>query len=146
MQRALKLCQYRTWKDVSKYTPKEWENLQGKIIKNKNVILTRYGDIHPFPNGPKFECENLILNNCNKNFVYYWLDKKTFPKVKNVFLGSHPCEFEVLARMDSDIYVHDMFERYTRRGGNQDRKNVKVILDEDYQKVLNDYDSEELIE
>jgi hypothetical protein len=36
-----------------------WKDLQGKTITNNTVILSHFGDIHPFENPPNFTCKTL---------------------------------------------------------------------------------------
>ena len=125
------------------FKPMNWKDLKGKVINNKNIILSRYGDIHPFSNGPVFNCENLIMEGCDKNFVYYWMNQQTFPNAKNVYLNSHPCDYDVLGRQFKNIYLHESYSRYKERWGG---KNVKVISDKDYESLINTYEeaSEEI--
>lgn len=84
-----------------------WQKLAGKSIYNKIVVLQQMGDIHPFNPTPIVNCETLIVDGCDKNFVYYWVGnefrgpKKTFPKVKEIFLNSHPCEPNTLFTLDN---------------------------------------------
>lgn len=80
---------------------KDWEKNYGKKLVSDNVIITMMGDIHPNDNGPIIECNSVIIKNCNKNFVYYWLNNKTFPQVENIFLLSHPCDKKVFSRWES---------------------------------------------
>ena len=59
------------------------------------------GDLHPFRPAPVFRsARTLFLTNCDKNFVYYWLRRDVFPAVRDVYLDSHPCEYDVLCRFD----------------------------------------------
>ena len=65
----------------------EWHNLNGKKMYNKNVILSRYGNILSFHNAAIFMCETLIVNECDEYFVEDWLNKHVFPCVKKSILG-----------------------------------------------------------
>ncbi len=130
---------------VSKaFNPKSWEDLKGKTVVNESVVLARYGDIRPFANGPVFNCENLFVEECDENFVYYWVNQRTFPKAKNVYLNSHPCEFTVFLRKFEMIYLH---ESYRRHGHICDEgRNFKVISGSNYQLAISKYEetSEEI--
>jgi hypothetical protein len=42
--------------------------------------------------------ENLFLLDCDKNFVFFWLNCSTFPNVKKIYLSSHPCDPNVFNR------------------------------------------------
>ena len=80
------------------------------------MILKNYNDIHPFNDGPKFAADTSHFAECDKNFVYYWLNKNTFPNVKSVYLLSHPCDMRVLHRNFNVIYLRDIFyQRYKTR-------------------------------
>lgn len=64
-----------------------------------NILIIGMPDFHPL-NGPIFlNCNKLILHQCDKNFVYYWLRKYYFPKLEYVYCNSHPCGPAVLNRM-----------------------------------------------
>lgn len=126
------------------FTQMDWHDLQGKTIYNKNVVLSRYGDIHGFPEGPVFKCENLVLDQCDKNFLCYWLHKQTFPNVKQIFIGSHPCDHYVLPRNFQEIHLHERFKRYKDRWWSH-LDNIKTIFDSDYNKILESYDNEEIL-
>jgi len=124
----------------------DWHDLSGKIIHNKNVVLTQYGDVH-FYNGPVFMCEKLFLIQCDKNFVFHWMDKRTFPNLREVYIGSHPCEPCVLTDNKFDtVYLHEAYTSYKEMWW-PDEENVKLISDENYEAALKNYDevSEEII-
>ncbi len=121
-----------------------WEELKGKKINNKNVILSKYGDIHPFANGPVFTCENLFLNHCDKNFLCYWFNKNTFPNVNTVYICSHPCEPYVLTDKFNKIYLHTHYKKYKERWYPH-LDNVKIISDYRYQLMIGLYYNENII-
>lgn len=99
-----------------------WNDLAGKIIHNKTIVLQDLGDIHPFQPGVVCKCETLFVDRCDKNFVYYWLGnqfhslEETFPNVKTVYLGSHPCEPSTLYILDKaeKTVTHLREDYYTR--------------------------------
>lgn len=126
------------------YTTTKWNSLQGKIITNKNVILERYGDIHPFQNHPIFECETLFLNSCDKNFIAYWLHPNIFPNVKQIFLSSHPCDSDTPLKKFNKVYLHEKYSGYKKRWWPSD-DNVEIITDVDYITELNKYNESEPI-
>jgi hypothetical protein len=123
----------------------EWSSYAGKIINDKIVVLKQMGDIHPYENPPKFSCETIMLDQCDKNFVYYWLDSSVFTNVKNIFLLSHPCESNFFlrwyyiqnyypTRTIPNIFLAHYYERYKNRWA-RGMENV-IILDEDNIKNL----------
>lgn len=134
-----------------------WESLDGKTIKNKNVILSRYGDIHPRFDGPIFECETLFLDCCDKNFLAYWLTRNIFPKVQKLYLGSHPCDFYtlILSSNENGIYkrvskfneiflTEDYYRHYKARWW-PDIDNIESITKSDYEKEMASYECEEML-
>ncbi len=147
--------------DLSPSLPKsyiavDWSDLNNCTVKNKNVILAKYGDIHPYKNGPIFECETLFLHSCDKNFLAYWLSKHTFPNLKKLYVGSHPSESytldkyankkgkEYIVSKFDEIYLHERFATYKQRWW-PNIDNIKIISASDYDKELESYESEELI-
>ena len=121
-----------------------WENLYGKTIKNKTIVLDQFGDIHPCSNGPIFTATDLFMLNCNKNFVYYWMNSYTFPNISTIYLASHPCEIQVFYRQFNKIYLHENYCSYKNRwAANLD--NVHIITDQDLKLELLKYDGEEII-
>jgi hypothetical protein len=67
-----------------------WEDLQGKNILNKNVLIRGFGDIHPFFGGPFFpNAKNVFFYDNYKYFHYYWINKNIFPGSPNIFINGH---------------------------------------------------------
>ncbi len=60
------------------------------------------GDISPFSPIPIIKSENIFMDRCDKNFVFYWLlqQEKVFPDIKFLYLNSHPCEPAILKRLN----------------------------------------------
>ena len=150
---------------VISYRKCRWSSLKGGIIRNSTVILSGYtnrdahgmvfGPLH-LNNGPKFMADTLYVNNCDEKFVYYWIDKFTFPYVKTLYLFSHPCE-KVLHRKFDTIYLEEEFytmykDRWARNLDNvlpiyikyKDRwvKNLDNVLNTEYVDISN-FDLEE---
>jgi len=112
-----------------------WRNLKGEVIDKEFVILSLMGDIHPFPNTPILNCETVWIRYCDKNFVYYWLTRETFPKIKNIILDSHPCEPNVFNRWYNNqsppnIFVANRYKNKVNRWADH-MSNVRVLMDED---------------
>lgn len=118
-----------------------WIKLQGKKILNKNILIKDYGDVHPFP-GIMFPlAENIFMDGCYKNFVYYWANKFTFPNAKKLYLRSHPCECDVLRRDFETINMTEDFSRYADRWG---LANLYLMTDEEYSNLINSYNDESM--
>lgn len=133
--------------------------LNGKIIQNRNICIESMPDINLYNLKPKFECETLFLNECNKNFIYYNLNNKIFPYVKSVYLRSHPCEYAVIRQFSISadpktyppgrlsylqLYVHERYQGLLERWGGIKGKNIHVIDDTCYTDTLNSLDHEAL--
>ena len=101
------------------------------------------GVLHPNTKGPIFTGTKLFLDACDKNFVYSWLNKDTFPNLQTVYLASHPCEPEILNRQFNEFYLHDKYEHYKKRW-TLNPNNVKIISNNDYIKELSKYLEEEI--
>src|SRR5436190_23445645 len=98
-----------------KLTPQTtpWYSLNNKIIKNRIVHLRSYSDprtMNPLDN-PKFLCKILFVDQCDKNFVYYFIDKHIFPNVEKLYLSSPIVNDTVLLRFD-DIEVTEYGRKF----------------------------------
>lgn len=124
----------------------EWNLFSNKSIDSSILILKNISDYNSDTNRLyQHNCSTLILDNCNKNFVYRHLDTITFPQVELIYLLSHPCEPNV-------------FHRWLHYVDNNRRKLVpSVFLSEDYLvykkrwisdieeiKIITDYEVNEL--
>ncbi|BCS83515.1 hypothetical protein QLL95_gp0608 [Cotonvirus japonicus] len=119
-----------------------WCDFTNKKIYNDIVILDGYPGINPTIK-PYFTCKTLFVDSCDKNFVYYFIDKSSFPFVKNLYLGSHPCEPEVLWRKFDNIYLLDKYSTYKERWS-KNNDNIKIISDTDFIKELQDHRFEDI--
>jgi hypothetical protein len=96
------------------------------VFTETTVEIEKCGDIHPqlfpvFPNATK-----VTMRGCDKNFVYYWLTPRVFPKVQEIHLYSHPCQKDVLHRFpNATIYLSSDFAHYKDRWA---PKNDRVKL------------------
>lgn len=121
-----------------------WHKLTGKQINNKTVILCNYGDIHLFHDGPIFMANKVYINHCDKNFIFYWINKQYFPNIKELYILSHPCEPSVLQRDISYIYLSDKYKKY-KEGWVPNYDNVKIIEDSVMIAEVNNYKPEQII-
>lgn len=119
-----------------------WYALSGKIIKNSTVILS-FGDIWPSKKGPIFHADTIFLDNCDKNFIYYWLDKNTFPFAKTIYLSSHPCEHDVLERDFDRIILSSNNADYKRKWA-KNNDNVSVLDKKEIDDMIESYETEDL--
>ena len=96
-----------------------WRSLQS--LKAPITAIEDCGNIRPYDLGrPIIESPVVVINNCNKNFIYYWMKPSILTKVQTIYLGSHPCELAVLQRFspETEILISDRFSRYGRWGTN----------------------------
>jgi hypothetical protein len=122
-----------------------WGDLTGKTIKNSTIVIRNYGDIHPFKDGPEFHAESAYIVDCDKNFVYYWVRKSVFPKLKHLYLLSHPCEPAVLHRDFEHIYLSSGLYGYKHRWADN-LTNITSIERDDVMYEIASYVPEPMIE
>lgn len=124
-----------------------WHQHLGKTIDFEMVVIKNMGDIHPFSDGPVFNCKTVVVERCDKNFVYYWLNHKTFPNVTNIFLLSHPCEPNLFLRWYyiqkysqnatiPNIYLSHWYSRYKDRWASE-MENVQTLNETDINLLQN---------
>jgi hypothetical protein len=97
------------------------------------VILRNMGNIHPFRDGPIFErAHTVYVEGCDKNFVYYWCDERTFPSAIDVHLNSHPCDPDVLWRWHIGATIIWLGRRYAEYKGRwaNNRDAVKIVQED----------------
>lgn len=79
----------------------------------KNILFDSIGDIHPVLGIQFKNCENVYFNNCDKNFIFYYMTPSVFPNIKKIYLGSHPCDYDTQFRFNKGIIsVIDFYKRY----------------------------------
>ncbi|AKI80579.1 hypothetical protein QJ850_gp120 [Acanthamoeba polyphaga mimivirus] len=124
-----------------RYIP--WGVLNHKTLKNETVVLEKYNEINSSI-GPVFHCKNLFVDSCDKDFVYFFINKKFFPNVRKLYLASNPCSPEVLWRDFDTIYLTEIFSHYKNQWANN-YKNVKIIPNNEFFYELQDYVPEKII-
>jgi len=98
-----------------------WKGLSGKIVNEPLTIMKDLGDILPFIPKPIIKSKQIVFHNCDKNFVYYWLLplETVFPCVNSVLLNSHPCEKDVLKKLQQkkhvNVYLTSRWWQYKER-------------------------------
>lgn len=114
-----------------------------KTVSPATCILSQLGDIQPYKNGPVIKAQTVVLDNCDKNFVYYRLNGRTFPFMNTLVLNSHPCEpaivWWMVKRPHIRISVHESRYSYINRwcpDVNKDAPHIKPISDAEYRKLL----------
>jgi hypothetical protein len=112
-------------------TSDDWERIieSGKVLEEvDNVHVVGCPDIFyfvrqtPFPN-----VLSVTFERCNKNFVFYHLQEGWFPKAKEIYLLSHPCEPSVLHRFPTaTFHLGKDMEMYKNRWA-PNRKNLFIV-------------------
>lgn len=125
----------------------EWSSLKNINIDDQLIVLDKMGDIHPTQLKPIFNCTTLVVKNCDKNFVYYWINSNVFPNVKYIFLLSHPCEPTFFSqwyniqhhsanRITLNIFLAHYYAGYKNRWASE--MNNVIVIDDNCIKILND--------
>lgn len=112
----------------------EWYQLKYKRVDNnfdiKYLHLDAHGDVYPFNYCDPTTFSNvhtIFATDCNKNFVYYWLNRRCFPNLRTLYLMSHPCEPHVLNQKYVTVVLGDTWEGYKKTW---DWNNHVIIRDE----------------
>jgi DNA-directed RNA polymerase len=108
-----------------------WRDLAGKTVKSNVTVIKGMGDIHTFSPKPIIQSPMVIMEGCNKNFVYYWLlrHKEVFPILKTLYLSSHPCEpvvLQCLGKTNISVYLDESHWRYKNRWAPEANNILKI--------------------
>lgn len=105
-----------------------WIKLQNQILRQSVIDIVGCGDIHRFEFPPQFpRAETIFMRDCDKNFVYYWLEPYHFPKTTKIYLDSHPCEYNVAHRFGDKAMLYMRKEYYDHYYGRWWDKSVPYI-------------------
>jgi hypothetical protein len=112
----------------------EYINILLEKINNKDktiAILFNIDDGHFITDIFK-EAETIIVYSWDKNAIFYNLDKQNFPKAKNIFMFSHPCEHSVPLRFENwylscNSTIKDYFQN----------RNTFILTTEQVNKIQN---------
>ncbi|MBA3756248.1 MAG: hypothetical protein H0X02_08520 [Nitrosomonas sp.] len=122
-------------------THEAWKAL--RTISPATCILSQLGDIHPYHDGPVIQAHTVVLDNCDKNFVFYWLNSRTFPYMNTLVLNSHPCEPSIVRwiarRSHMRTLVHENRYSYINRWCRDvktEASQIQPISDAEYRKLL----------
>lgn len=124
-------------KDI--FTCNSVEAWKPTLFVNKKVsIIVQMPDIM---RGPIINSQTIIFDMCNKNFIFYNLNRVTFPKMRSVILNSHPCEPEIMHFLDREsqkgtkVCFTEHWRTYVRRWAPSDSK-IKILAHEDFEKLF----------
>lgn len=117
-------------------------NNQKKLINvgYKNIAITNMGDFGPLSSIKFNNCKNLYIGNCNKNFVYYFLDFHTFPLLQEIYLDNNICEYCVFSRFNNSnvkMYISPLAYNINRKWSDDFSFTINVNqVDDDKLKKL----------
>jgi hypothetical protein len=91
---------------------KMWNDLAGKLVQNKSVYINNMKpDQYTNDKIPRFTSHNILFDNCDKHFMYYWLDPLIFNNASNIFILSKLSSDNCLWKFPySKIYVSDEYK------------------------------------
>ena len=127
----------------------QWEDLQGKLVFNENVLIMGFGDVHPFPRPPVFtNVANVYLHANYKYWHYYWINRKIFPTNPTIYLNGHPCDSPVLNRKFKINVVGDINYNNAMRYANEigaDTSLINNITEDTFFNLIYDHPTEDII-
>ena len=128
----------------------KWEDLKGKKILNKNILIEGFGNIDQFPNPPLFTgAENIFLRGNHKYFYYYWLNETVFPTNPILYLDGHPRDLPVYVLYRGfKIYVVGSCYYRTIRYANEigaDTSLIHRIEQEVFDDIIYNYNIENIV-
>lgn len=127
----------------------ELRKVAQKKVLNKNIIIKNidFND-HQINNHPQFpNAENIIVDGCDKNYVYYYVDEFIFSKTNNLYLMSHPCDPKFFNRFTQDnqrVYLSDHYRNYKNRWAS-DNDNIILLNNEVLEKYIDNVETETTI-
>ena len=120
-----------------------WTILNDRMIYNENLMIynTSISSKFIFKEHPIFNCETLILDNCDEDFIYYHLNNTTFPLLETLYLKTK-INKEVLLDLHKqyDLYVHENHYRLT----DSDKDLINIISNNKYEEFVNSFEYEKL--
>ena len=133
-----------TYNNFNRFDIPKWRNKypKGRVCLDKSVLFKDISDCSTWDTFPY--TTTVIINNCDKNFIYYNLNTNTFPSLERLVTNSNPCDFGVMHRFatkDNYVgYIHSVqYYKYLGSWWYKTTRHVKEITDEDYNDFLNDF-------
>lgn len=70
-----------------------FSKLKGKY---PHRVVSLLGTSHNLPHGVSFpNCKVLFAERCEKNFFFFFVNRRNFPELEEVWLFTHPCESNI---------------------------------------------------
>jgi hypothetical protein len=119
-----------------------FNKLSGKNFRYSNVLFHGCNDYYPLtPRSNFIDVKSVTFDDCNKNFVNYWLSKTIFQGTKpleKIYLNSHPCKkniFERIGKRRGDdkptVFVNELYSDLVEEWvyfDNQKKEPMKNIV------------------
>jgi len=107
----------------------EWRGLADRCVQNNALVISSMDDIHP-TFACRVQARDVLVHECDKNFVFYWCTPRTLIGTERLFLNAHPCEQSLLstwgAHPDRVLFLHERWAAYKDRWA-ADIPNVIVL-------------------
>lgn len=79
--------------------------LDGILVPSKIIEIENYCDINKYYRPQFREAHDVYIKDCHPNLLKYYLNSKTFPKVKNIYLDTEIDHYQKFD-FDKDINIH----------------------------------------
>ncbi|AMQ10992.1 hypothetical protein [Brazilian marseillevirus] len=90
----------------------EFVKLKGKY---PHRVVSLLGTSHNCPRGVSFpKCRILFVERCEKNFFFFFVNKRNFPSLEEVWLFSHPCESNIFYMQIPKVYLVGHYQSYKK--------------------------------
>lgn len=118
-----------------------------RICTNENILFRNGQD--KFLDDLFPDAKILFLNNCDKNFMYYNMNRKIFPKVEKIFSNSHPYDYSLMSSFGNNNpeYVRYItprsYRHHLHRWWEEYAEYIQEITYENYEAYFNTFDQVE---
>ncbi|AHA46342.1 hypothetical protein ISTM_444 [Insectomime virus] len=83
--------------------------------KYPHRVVSLLGTSHNLPQGVSFpKCKVLFAERCEKNFFFFFVNKRNFPALEEVWLFSHPCESNIFYMQIPKVVLIGHYKSYKK--------------------------------
>lgn len=116
--------------------------LQNKTFRNKIVCIINGTSQFLIQTHVFVDALVVFLFECDKEFIFFNINKHVFPNLYNLYCTSHPYNFGVMHRLQDNIgytafIVEEHYNQYHGIWWDDDTPHIKSITKKD---ILNEYD------
>lgn len=110
-----------------------------RLIRDPTCIFAEMPDIHE--RGPLVLSQRVIFDCCDKNFIYYHLNKDTFRRTDTIILNSHPCEPKVVRYLQDEadrgvkVYFTEPWKLFVQKWAHSGSR-IKILPKDEYEKAF----------